>query len=100
MKKSKKLNLIIMLSVLCFITNSIVAAASTVDDVLKPLEIIKTLFLTGTSMVGVIMLVKSLISIGSTIGQQDSAGLSHAIFSALGYFIIAAAPLVISLLGF
>lgn len=73
---------------------------STVEQILQPFTIVKTLLVAAISAVGVIILIKNIASIGTSLQQQDSTGLSSALMGAAGGLIMAAAGILISLFGF
>ena len=70
-----------------------------VEQVLQPFTIVKALAIAVVSAVGIIIVIKNLFSLGSSLQQQDTAGLSSALMGIGGGFIMAAAGVLIAAFG-
>ena len=83
-------------------TTNVLAKEEDVDvsSVTKPLDTIKTIFLAIAGAVGVIIIVKNLIELGTAIQDRDTPSLMSALKGLAGGFIVAAASTVLVLLGF
>lgn len=71
-----------------------------VDAVLNPLNAVKTLFLAGMSVIGVIIVAANLMHLSSAIKERDSSSVQTALLGMLGGFIMAAINGVLAFIGF
>lgn len=74
--------------------------ASGMDSVTKPIDQLRTLFIAIASGIGIIMIVKNIIELGTAISQQDSASMRMALLGLVGGAMIAAAGALLAFLGF
>jgi len=75
-------------------------ANAVVEQVLQPFTVVKALAVAVVSAVGLIIIVKNLFSLGNSLQQQDSTGLSSALMGIGGGFIMAGAGVLIAAFGF
>ena len=105
--KEKLKRLMVTVNVMCFsvmtMSTSVFAKKEEevdVSSVTKPLDTVKTIFIAIAGAVGVIIIVKNLIELGTAIQDRDTPSLMSALKGLAGGFIVAAASTVLVLLGF
>ena len=73
---------------------------ASVDAVLKPLNMVKTLVLSGVSVIGVIIIAVNAMHLSSALKDRDSSTVQTALLGIFGGLIMAAIGAVLAFLGF
>ena len=73
---------------------------ASVDAVLNPLIMVKTLLLAGMSVIGVIIIAVNVMHLSSALKDRDSSTVQTALLGMLGGFIMAAISAVLAFIGF
>lgn len=79
---------------------NIVLLAAGVDEVLKPLQNLKTLVIAVIGAIGVIILAKNVMEFAQAYQQQDSSSMNSALKGIVAGAIMAAISTVLTFLGF
>lgn len=87
-----------MLSVMSAVP--VLADDSGVGTVDSGMKVIKTVAIGIVSTIGVVVLVKGIMNLGSAISQRDSTGMAQAGAECAGGLLMAGAGIAIGLLGF
>lgn len=74
--------------------------ASGIDQVTKPIDQLKTLFIAVGSGIGVIFVIKSIIELGTAFSQQDMPSIRMALLGLIGGAMIAAVGALLAFFGF
>lgn len=98
-KKGKVLPVLMITAITMMVSSQAVFAAS-VDDVLRPFDMIKQLFLGVIACIGVIVLAKNVMEAAQAYQGNDTASLNSALKGCAGGFVMAAIGTVLTLLGF
>lgn len=89
--------MIMQISIPALAGESASSANDIANQVLAPVMILKTILIAGAGVVGIVIVIKGVIDLGTAIPQQDSTGISMAVRELIGGGIITAVDIILGI---